>query len=146
MTGTINADEQEIFWIGLFQQLHFPWSPSLVKPRLQRAIKPKNRVPTRFRNRLYPIILLASRRFRPEIDIHRTIGINQKPFSLTTDTRKLLIGLDLRSRLVAVKNTAIAIAIIHYSSNSVTFSASPISNQKNPPNTTNLGDFLLFRG
>jgi hypothetical protein len=100
----LHIGDQEIFWIGLFQQLDLPWSPSLVKPRLKRAIKPKNRVPTRARICLYPIILLASRRFRPEIDIHRTIGINQKPFSLTTDTRKLLIRLNLRSRLVAVKN------------------------------------------
>ena len=58
---------------------------------LKRAVNPKNRVPTRFRNRLHPVILLTSRQFRPEIDINRTIGINQKPLSLTTDTVKLSI-------------------------------------------------------
>ena len=69
--------------------------PSLVEPRLQRAIKAQDGVPALAGDGLHPVLLLAGRGFGTEIDIDRPVGVNQESLGLAADARELLIGLDV---------------------------------------------------
>src|SRR5262249_22809308 len=50
-------------------------SPCLVEKRLVGAIQPKERIPRAAPCSGYPIVLLAGRCLRREVDVHRAIGI-----------------------------------------------------------------------
>src|SRR5208282_1820112 len=87
---------------ALAAQLDLPRPPGLVEERLLRPVETQEDIPALARNRLSPIVLLAGRRLRAEIDVDRTVGIDLEPLGLAADARELLVRLDHRARLVVV--------------------------------------------
>ena len=55
---------------ALLHQFKLPRSPSLLEERLQWAIETQKRVPALARDGLHPILLLADRSLRAEINIY----------------------------------------------------------------------------
>src|SRR5262249_13236619 len=89
---------------GLRHLLDPAGPPRLVEPRLQRTVKPQDHVPAFPRPGLDPVRFFAGRRLRTEVHIHRLVRIDGTALLLAADAWELLIGLELRSRLVVVKH------------------------------------------
>src|SRR5712671_7971091 len=84
-------------------RLNLSGSPSLVEPRCERTVQPQEGVPALPRDRLHPVRFLARGSLWSEINVHRTIRIDQQSLGQTTDSRGLLIGLEHRACLVIVE-------------------------------------------
>src|SRR5712672_4188852 len=78
-------------------------SPSLVEPRFERTVQPQEGVPALPRDRLHPVCFLARGSLWSEINVHRTIRIDQQSLGQTTDGWGLLVGLEHRACLVIVE-------------------------------------------
>jgi len=79
--------------IMLFYFFDLAWTPGLVEPRLERAVKAQDSVPTLAGDGLDPIDL-ACRFLRRKVDIHGPVLIYDKIFVLAAHARELLICLD----------------------------------------------------
>src|SRR3954462_6652710 len=84
-------------------RLNLSRAPSLVEPRFKRTLQPQEGVPPLPRDRLHPVCFLARGSLWSEINVHRTIRIDQQSLCQTTDSRGLLIGLEHRACLVIVE-------------------------------------------
>src|SRR4051794_9357400 len=87
----------------LLHRLNLSRAPSLVEPRFKRTVEPQEGIPTFTRDRLHPVCFLARGGLWSEINVHRTIRIDQQSLGETTDSRGLLIGLEHRACLVIVE-------------------------------------------
>src|ERR1700739_3598871 len=77
--------------------------PSLVKPRFKRTVETQDRIPSLAGDGLHPIVFLVGRSLRSEINIYRTIRIDQQPLRQAADRGELLIGLEHGACLVVIQ-------------------------------------------
>jgi hypothetical protein len=87
---------------SLLHQLDLIWSPSLVEPRLQRAVETEDHIQAFARDGLRPIVFMTGRDGWCEINVHRGIRIDDDALFLTPNARELPVGLEFRARLIVI--------------------------------------------
>src|SRR5512136_482070 len=78
--------------------------PSLVEPRLERAVEAEQGVPALAGNSLNPVVLFAGRGLGAKVDVHRAVRVHPKIPILADGGRPPLVGLEHRAGLAVVKN------------------------------------------
>src|SRR5512135_2101910 len=74
--------------------------PSLVEPRLERAVEAEQGVPALAGNSLNPVVLFAGRGLGAEINVHRAVRVHLKIRVLASSGWPSLVGLEHRAGLV----------------------------------------------